>query len=661
MDVAGRHYRADIDGLRAISILGVLGFHAFPGVMPGGFVGVDVFFVISGYLISGLIFTEIEEARFRFAHFYGRRIRRIFPALIAVLIATMLIGWFVLFADEYRQLGKHVVGASLFVSNFVLLGEAGYFDALASAKPLLHLWSLAIEEQFYVLWPLFCWLLFRRKRLFLVVTLAFWLVSFLSMVWFDSRTVAFFSPVARFWELLAGALLAYASREPLRPLHDHTKEAVGWAGLAFVVYAIFATPEGSFPGWRALLPVGGTCLLIVAGAGTSLSRLVLSSRPMVFVGLISYPLYLWHWPLLSYASIVSGVGAETQHGDIHGVGASAQTKLILLAASFVLAYLSYAFIEKPVRFGRHRGAKAFGALGLMLVLGAIGGGIVTNQGIVSRFVAQNNLHLADDLRIPTDTRTTNGSCQRLLSISVEGEEAVCLANSAKPSIMIVGDSQAMAVHSSIYKDIVKLPTMLLAANSYTYQRPACLKDGDFESWLKGNEPCQQVVRNALRVVEQVSSISTVIVLYQRDNPFYLDREKIERMQGAFLRAGKQVVYFLSTPGFWAPITTCQPRKIDVLGFDLSPETASGNCRQPPSTFSEYQDLQRRYIDSLRHGDPNTFIFDQLPAFCDPQFCYQAGPDGLWFWTLQHVNEKGSVRVLKKFLAWAPMHLRHFLE
>jgi hypothetical protein len=382
---------------------------------------------------------------------------------------------------------------------------------------------------------------------------------------------------------------------------------------------------------------------------------------MIVVGLISYPLYLWHWPLLSYAWIISGGGAETEHGDIHGVGASPQTKLILLAASFVLAYLSYAFIEKPVRFGRHREAKAFGALGLLLVLGAIGGVIVANQGITSRFVAQSNAHLAEDLRIPTETRTTNGSCKRLLSISVEGEEAVCLANSTKPSLLIVGDSQAMALHSSIYKDIVKLPTVLLAANSYTYERPACLKDGDFESWFKGNEPCQQVVRNVLRLIEQVPSIATVIVLYQRDNPFYLDREKIERMQDAFLRAGKQVVYFLSTPGFWAPINTCQPRKISVLGMDLSPADASGNCRQPPSTFSELQDLQRRYIDSLRHGDPNTFIFDQLPAFCDSQYCYQAGPDGLWFWTLQHVNEKGSVRVLKNFMAWAPAHLKHFSQ
>jgi peptidoglycan/LPS O-acetylase OafA/YrhL len=657
-DVAGRHYRADIDGLRAISILGVLGFHAIPGVVPGGFVGVDVFFVISGYLISGLIFTEIEEARFRFSHFYGRRIRRIFPALIAVLVVTCLIGWFVLFADEFRQLGKHMVGSALFVSNFVLLAEAGYFDALASTKPLLHLWSLAIEEQFYVVWPLFCWVLFRRRRLFLAVTLAFWLVSFLSMVWFDSRTVAFFSPVARFWELLSGALLAYASREPLR-LDDRAKEAAGWVGLVLLVVAIFTTPEGLFPGWRVLLPVGGTCLLIVAGPRAWLSRLVLSCRPMVFVGLISYPLYLWHWPLLSYASIVSGGAAETQHGaGVHGFGVSAQTRLILLATSFGLAYLSYELIEKPVRFGRRRELKAFGALGLMAVMGVVGGAIVANQGVTTRFAAQSNLHLSDDLRIPTDTRSANGSCQRLLSVSVQGD-TVCLANSAKPTVMIVGDSQAMALHSSIYMDMVKLPTVLLAANSYLYEHPTCLKDGDFSSWLKGNEPCQQVARNALSIADQVPSIATVIVLYQRDSPFYLDRQKIEHMQSAFLRAGKQVVYFLSTPGFWAPITACQPRKVDVLGVDLSPETASGNCQQARWTFSEYQDEQRRYIDSLRHGDPNTFIFDQLPAFCDPQFCYQAGPDGLWFWTLQHVNEKGSVRVLNEFLGWARKNLRSF--
>jgi peptidoglycan/LPS O-acetylase OafA/YrhL len=617
-------------------------------------------FVISGYLISGLIFTESEEARFRFSHFYGRRIRRIFPALIVVLIATCLIGWFVLFADEYRQLGKHLVGAALFVSNFVLLDESGYFDAAASTKPLLHLWSLAIEEQFYIVWPLFCWLLFRRRRLFLAVTLAFWLVSFLSMAWFDSRTVAFFSPLARFWELLSGALLAYAARQPTPPLDNRVREAVGWVGLALLLVAIFTTPEGLFPGWRVLLPVGGTCLLILAGPGAWLARFALSCRPMVFLGLISYPLYLWHWPLLSYASIVSGGVAETEHGPIHGFGATPQTKLILLGASFVLAYLTYEFIEKQVRFGSHRNAKALAALGVMVVLAGFGGGIIVDQGVTSRFAAASNLDLADDLRIPTDTRTTDGSCERLLSISVEGE-AVCLTNSAKPTVLIVGDSQAMALHSSIYKGMVELPTVMLAAYSFLYEHPPCLKDGDFDAWLKGNEPCQQIVRSALRLADQVPSIKTVIVLYQRDNPFYLDREKMEHMQSAFLRAGKQVVYFLSAPGFWAPITACQPRKIHVLGMDLSPDTASGNCKQARWTFSEYQDLQRRYIDSLRRGDPNTFIFDQLPAICDPEFCYQAGPDGLWFWTLQHVNEKGSVRVLKNFVAWASAHLRGFSE
>ena len=144
-------YRPDIDGLRAISVLGVLVFHYFPNLLPGGFVGVDVFFVISGFLIGGLIFDEIEKGGLDFARFYGRRIRRIFPALVLVLVGTYVAGWFILFPWEFRQLGKHLVAAALFVSNFALVQEAGYFDAAFQTKPLLHLWSLAIEEQFYIL------------------------------------------------------------------------------------------------------------------------------------------------------------------------------------------------------------------------------------------------------------------------------------------------------------------------------------------------------------------------------------------------------------------------------------------------------------------------------------------------------------------------------
>ncbi|KAB2889547.1 MAG: acyltransferase, partial [Desulfobulbaceae bacterium] len=206
------HYRPDIDGLRAIAVVIVLIFHAFPENMPGGFVGVDVFFVISGYLISGLIFADLQKGSFRFSDFYARRIRRIFPALILVLAASSLLGWFLLLPDEFAQLGRHVAGGAGFVSNFVLLGEAGYFDSEAELKPLLHLWSLGIEEQFYFIWPLLLFVAWKKRWAPLTLILLLLTGSFAFNIdrVHDHPTSTYFLPFTRFWELMIGCTLAYA-------------------------------------------------------------------------------------------------------------------------------------------------------------------------------------------------------------------------------------------------------------------------------------------------------------------------------------------------------------------------------------------------------------------------------------------------------------------
>jgi len=208
-------YRPDIDGLRAIAVLAVVTFHAFPEFVRGGFIGVDIFFVISGYLISTIIFENLEKGSFSFSEFYARRIRRIFPSLLVVIIACFVFGWFELLADEFKQLGKHIAAGSGFISNFVFWGEAGYFDNSADTKPLLHLWSLGIEEQFYITWPMFIWLSWRYKLNFPLIALTVALVSFvLSVKGVRNDSVAtFYSPQTRFWELIIGSLLAWGAIE----------------------------------------------------------------------------------------------------------------------------------------------------------------------------------------------------------------------------------------------------------------------------------------------------------------------------------------------------------------------------------------------------------------------------------------------------------------
>lgn len=354
------HYRPDIDGLRAVAVAVVVAYHAFPLLLPGGFVGVDVFFVISGYLISGIILSALGEGRFSFAHFYARRIRRIFPALAVVLAAVMAAGWFVLYADDYQRLGRHVAAGAAFASNFVLWRESSYFDAAVELKPLLHLWSLGIEEQFYLVWPLLLvfasrWRLGRGSfsgRGPLAMTLAIGTASLLVAIWTVriDRTPAFYAPWTRFWELLAGATLAcieadaelraLLARITSRRLVPNVLAIAGALMIAAGVILIDSTRV--FPGLWVLLPVTGTFLLLIAGHHAWVNRRLLSLRPVVWVGLISYPLYLWHWPLLSFARIMTP-------------GTTPAALIVaLVGVSVVLAWMTYRLIEWPVRFGQRR-------------------------------------------------------------------------------------------------------------------------------------------------------------------------------------------------------------------------------------------------------------------------------------------------------------------
>ena len=347
------HYRPDIDGARAIAVLAVLAFHAFPQVLPGGFAGVDVFFVISGYLISGIILSELRDHEFSFIDFYRRRIRRIFPALGVVLSFCLLFGWWALLPADFRQLGVHVAAGAAFVSNLQLWSESGYFDTSAEFKPLLHLWSLGVEEQYYLVWPL---LLFSFRRHLDRVGWKIWamgLASFAISLWLLKRepTAAFYWPISRFWELLVGGMLAYrqiraSGLEPIWAIERNVSSAhiktvvanaMAFAGVGLIAAAfVELDQQRDFPGFWALLPAVGTGLLIQAGPSAWFNRVVLASRPLVFVGVISYPLYLWHWPLLTFTRIMYG---EPQP----------LVRLSILGLSGLLAWATYSLVESKVR------------------------------------------------------------------------------------------------------------------------------------------------------------------------------------------------------------------------------------------------------------------------------------------------------------------------
>lgn len=320
-------YRPDIDGLRAIAIISVVIFHTFPKILKSGFVGVDIFFVISGFLITNLVLKDLEN--FSITDFYIRRIKRIFPALIIVLLSCFIFGWLMLFSDEFKQLNKHIAASSTFISNFILLKESGYFDSAALTKPLLHLWSLAIEEQFYIFFPLFL-IVTRARKVWLAIALFLSLSLCIYQYYSNQLSSSFFLPQARAWEFLIGAFVAHLKI---------SNKNLSIVGLALVIASTLSIKESSFPGWQALFPTLGAALIIMSEKSW-INEKILSNKALVWVGLISYPLYLWHWPLVSFAHILLPVE----------LAISIKIGLILL--SILLAWLTFEFIEKPTRFGK---------------------------------------------------------------------------------------------------------------------------------------------------------------------------------------------------------------------------------------------------------------------------------------------------------------------
>lgn len=370
-------YRPDIDGLRALAVLAVVIFHYSPERLPGGFVGVDIFFVISGYLITGILVRQFAAATFSLRDFYERRIRRIFPALLLILAFCLLAGWFLMFPSEYDVLGRHVAAGAGFILNFVLWQEAGYFDAEAISKPLLHLWSLAVEEQFYVAWPLILWLsMYRRWRLMVTIG-GIAVASFSLNVWSvlqDDTTSAFYSPLSRAWELMVGAGLA-ARKEARVQGPTKWREFQSCLGLAAILIGIVVIREEHFPGFWALLPVLGTALVIDAGVTALPNRTILAWKPVVWTGLISYPLYLWHWVLWSSANLVLG--------DVLGRHELRRVARITFVVALGLSWLSYRYVERPIRHADKGRSVRMLMLGLAM-LGMAGLGIHLARGLPTR-------------------------------------------------------------------------------------------------------------------------------------------------------------------------------------------------------------------------------------------------------------------------------------
>lgn len=429
-------YRADIDGLRALAIILVVIYHGFPNILPGGFIGVDVFFVISGFLISTIIYEHLEKGDFSFSNFYLRRIKRIFPALLTVLITCFALGWFTLLADEYKQLGKHIAGGAGFISNLILWDESGYFDSASHTKPLLHLWSLGVEEQFYFIWPVIIWAAWKFQLNLMAVAMSIALISFganIYQIYFlDKLAATFYLPHTRFWELMAGAILAqYTLKNPIQnKFHQNFQSAIG---LAFILISVaLINTQSLFPGYWALLPVIGTVLIINAGSQAKINRTLFAHPTLVWIGLISFPLYLWHWPALVFARITAK-GAPT-----------ASTQMVAILGALALATLTYRLIERHIRFGGYHKTKATILCLLMAVTGFVGFNTYARDGLTFRL---NQIQfrlppILQSLGQSNPNHSSNTQAQNSKPIEALGNKDPKITQTPKKQIWLWGDSYA---------------------------------------------------------------------------------------------------------------------------------------------------------------------------------------------------------------------------
>lgn len=661
-------YRSDIDGLRALAVLPVVLFHAgIPG-FSGGYVGVDVFFVISGFLITKIIIEEIKKGTFTIAHFYERRIRRIFPALMSVLALVTIAGYFILIPSDFKDLGKGILATTFFVSNILFWREAGYFAGPAEELPLLHTWSLAVEEQFYIFFPLYLILLFKffKGRVF-GLTLLFFALSLGLSIWgvLYEPTATFYLLPTRAWELFIGSLLAF-SVIPVAKKSWINEVLAASGALMIIASVILYTNETPFPGLAALLPCLGAGLIIYAGqeGHSSLTAKVLSLKPFVFIGLISYSLYLWHWPLIVYAKYVN----FGQLSMAMGLG--------VVAVSILLSYISWRFVEQPFRgrgsiFSR---AKIF-TMGFasMAVFTVIGAAILLTHGAQWR---ANDTVIAYEA-VKGEIAQLN-TCENPLSKKESGirKGMFCElgAKDAVPDYALIGDSHAMAVRYAVSDALAEQ-----GRSGYFLANKGCsfIPNMRYPDQNSVQDACDTFTGDTLKFLQSQKDVKTVFIVSRwsrgikgltqfhgamevgQKNYLYTDPEyKIIRHEERVEYAGKELVTMvqdLVAAGKEVHILTPLPE----IGYDTPKVLARGefsglehNINQKWSDYQARHDWFFTLLPQLKQA--GAIIHEAAPIYCDENECKAVQDDALNYSDDDHLSRAGAER-LKGVIAQTLQH------
>jgi peptidoglycan/LPS O-acetylase OafA/YrhL len=669
--VPAHAYRPDIDGLRAVAVLLVLAFHVLRGRPAGGFIGVDVFFVISGFLITSILLRDLEAGRFSLAGFYERRVRRIFPALILVMAAGLVIGWVALLPDEFARLGLHVAGGASFLSNLLLWSESGYFDRIAESKPLLHLWSLSIEEQFYIVWPLVLALAWRRRGSIpaVIATLAAGSFALGLVLTATAPTLAFYLPLSRGWELMAGGLLAWAllARGALFERGADLRSALGALLLAAGVLVISASQP--FPGAWALLPVLGTVLLISGGPRAWLNRRLLAHPAAVLVGRISYPLYLWHWLLLAMLNI-------TEQG-----AASIRMRLAAAALAVVAAWLTFRFVERPIR-ERPRSTRTALSLLVLMALVGLAGLLAWQRVLPARSEAQPRTAEIAAAFEWTEADNRDAACLR----RHPGHRFCRIDAEAQPTVALIGDS-----HANQFFHGFATALRARGENLLLLGRGHCPPLLDITSgYADTSDWCEGETSRSLRAVAQDPGIRTVILagnwhLYVAGTRFHrhhrfqppwriapadgkpagggpygqpgpapdnarLFVERLGRSIALLQAAGKQVVVIRQIPELdFEPRHCVMPRPVSLGRFDG--HACDGVQREDALRYlAEY----RPTLDAALRPFPTVLIWDPADVLCDGPSCRYV-EDGMPLYRDDlHLSRIGSAHVAARLLREAPL-------
>ncbi len=629
-------YRREVDGLRAVAVIPVMLFHAGLSVLPGGFVGVDVFFVISGYLIGTLIWQDLQQGRFTLADFYTRRIRRIIPALATVMLACVPAAWLLMPPADLKDFAESLAAVSLFVSNLLFRSESGYFDTAAELKPLLHTWSLAVEEQFYLLFPLLLGWAHRHRQAGRWLLLACGAAS-LALAQWQLRTqpdAAFFLLPARFWELLAGVLAAFLLADNKRPGTPALRQAGAAAGLVMIVAAaLLFTRDTPFPGAAALLPVGGSVLVILFAGADNLAGRLLGSRIAVGIGLISYSAYLWHQPLLAFSRYREWTLASETVG------------LLMCALSLLLAALTWRFVERPFRARGQIATRTVLMLALAAALLFIGAGIAghLNQGFAAqRASAATQQLLASAVKHPkTKNCSTSGWNYRK-------PVDACVFGHGEQEIAVLGDSHANMLSYPL-ADVLNPQGIAVRQLSFGGCDPA-LGAGT-------GSACEAWTADAVDFLKQHPETGTVVIAFRLyshlhgghvdaypQQPELVDARTRERRWQAYLRliaaleaAGKRVVVLQQVPEV--------RRRVQDLIF-----TAADPAVPIVSVSRAWWNERRAFMLQHQQEVPAGVLqVDPTGLFCDARNCFASRDGVAYYFDHNHLSATGA-RLLSTLVA-----------